>query len=142
MLLLLRQDLIASRGPMIPEELDFPLTTAEAHLGQPMRTGSKDNFIPFARRAALLEAALENLPEAIIITDPKGYLVGHNRAAAAFFGERTNEIAPEDWPEEFGCFLDDAKTYFPGERMPLVRALRGETVDSEEMVCVRPVRSH
>jgi len=83
---------------------------------------------------AQLETIFNNIPDAIIVTDHEGQTVLFNRAAEAALGIKPSDVQPEAWPEKFGFFLDDEKTYYPGKHMPLVRALQGETVEAEEMI--------
>ena len=35
----------------------------------------------------------------------------------------------EQWPREYGCYLEDGTTLMPVEQLPLVRAIRGESMD-------------
>ena len=83
---------------------------------------------------AQLETIFDNIPEAIIVTDPEGQPVLYNRAAEAALGTKPGDVRPEEWPKKFGFFLDDEKTYYPGIHMPLMHALQGETVQAEEMI--------
>jgi PAS domain S-box-containing protein len=85
-------------------------------------------------RIAQLEVIFNNVPEAVIVTDQDGRWIHLNRVAEHFLGRPPTAVDPETWPETFGFFLDDSKTYYPGKSMPLVRALRGETVQAEEMI--------
>ncbi len=102
--------------------------------GQLAQIDAEDQHAWLKKRAAQLEAIIDNLPEAIIVTDPKGRLVHMNQAAEAILGRPALDIDPEAWPEKFGFYLDDAKTYYPGVSMPLVRALSDESVEAEEMI--------
>jgi PAS domain S-box-containing protein len=57
-----------------------------------------------------------------------------NRAAQILLGQPGEDLRLEDWPMKLGFFLDDGRTHYPGDKMPLVRALQGDTVDAEEMI--------
>ncbi len=85
-------------------------------------------------RAAQLETIVDNIPEAVIVMDPQGRLLLMNRAAESLLGKPHSDSEPENWPETYGLYLDDGSTYYPGDKLPMVRALRGETVEGEEMI--------
>ena len=75
------------------------------------------------------------LPVAMVFVDTQGQIQYMNAKAKSMLGETNDLPRLEDWPEKFGFYLDDAILYYPGEKFPLVRALKGETVDeSEEMI--------
>jgi signal transduction histidine kinase/ActR/RegA family two-component response regulator len=46
---------------------------------------------------------------------------------AAFAGE------PDKWSEHYGLFLPDMVSLYPSDRLPIARAIRGESVDGAEM---------
>jgi len=89
-------------------------------------------------RVAQLEIIVDNIPEAVIVTDLQGRLLHMNRAAETLLGRPRGDIKPEKWPESYGFYLDDSSTFYPGDKLPLVRALRGETVEGEEMILRQP----
>ena len=75
------------------------------------------------------------LPVAMVFVDTQGQIQYMNAKAKSLLGETNDLPRLEDWPEKFGFYLDDAVLYYPGEKFPLVRALKGETVgESEEMI--------
>lgn len=86
------------------------------------------------QRITQLEEVFNNLPEAVLVIDINGRILSSNRQAQHLLKKSVVDTAPEQWPAEFGFYLDDAETLFPGTRMPVTRALNGETITSEEMV--------
>lgn len=124
---------------MILDDLDI---SPEASSGIDGRhhteVGSEVENIQLRKQIASLESIIDNIPEAVIVTDPFGRLLRKNQAAETILGNFSFDFAPENWPEKLGLYLDDAKTYFPGDRMPLVRALKGEDVDGEEIIQISP----
>ena len=77
-------------------------------------------------------------PLAIISVDWEGYIQYMNKAAQSRFGEPSERFKLEDWPQKFGLFLDDGILPFPAPKLPVIRALRGETgEDAEEMILRR-----
>ena len=119
---------------MTLDDLEPPPLSAGATIGQPAQVESDQEGIRLTQHVARLEAIIDNIPEAVLVVDPKGCLLHLNKAAEAILGKPPSGIEPEEWPEKYGFFLDDAKTFYPGERMPAVRALSGEEVDAEEMI--------
>jgi len=77
----------------------------------------------------------EAIPLAIISVDWNGQIQYMNRAAKTLLGEPDPQLKLEDWPQSFGLFLDDGVMPFPTQKLPLVRALRGEEVrEPDEMI--------
>ena len=54
------------------------------------------------------------------------------RLRNGIFGRRLVAPEPADWASTYGVFYPDVKTPVPFERLPMVRALRGETTDEME----------
>ena len=88
-------------------------------------------------REMLLETIINNIPEAVIAIEPGGRIISMNRAAYAMLGQHVKDLCLEEWPEKLGFYLEDGRTYYPSEKMPLVRALKGESIHAEEMI-LRP----
>lgn len=75
------------------------------------------------------------IPLAIISVDWKGQIQYMNQAAKAMLGEIEGVLKLEEWPQRFGLYLDDGLIPYPAEKLPLVRALRGEDAgDAEEII--------
>jgi len=83
--------------------------------------------------ARLLRAAIQSLADGVVVCDRDGRLLHFNAAATAMFGERSSEVAPSEWSARYGVFLPDGVTPFPTEKLPLYRALLGETADGVEL---------
>src|SRR5258706_2039777 len=77
------------------------------------------------------------LPIAIILVDVKGRIHFMNRSAENLLGKPTKNLKLEDWPQKFGLYLDDGKMLYPGEKLLLARALKGETIDEAEEIILR-----
>jgi PAS domain S-box-containing protein len=134
MLLLNHPRLFYQGEILIVDEQLIPSNPLGAILGASSRIDAGDESARLDMHAVELETIIDNIPEALVVTDPGGRLLYVNQAVEAILGRPMPEIELEDWPEKIGFFLDDAKTHFPGDRMPLVRALGGEIVDAEEMI--------
>ncbi|NTW84044.1 MAG: PAS domain S-box protein [Chlorobiaceae bacterium] len=88
---------------------------------------------------AILDAALESMTDAVIISDPKGRFIEFNTAFATFhrFRDKNEYLTTlTDYPAIFElCKPDGTPVTF--EQWPLPRALRGETAVAFECVLKR-----
>jgi len=80
------------------------------------------------------QAVLENIHDGVVACDADGNLSLFNRAARQFHGVDSKPIPPEEWANEFDLFEADGETLLDINRVPLFRALNGETVEGQEMV--------
>jgi diguanylate cyclase (GGDEF)-like protein len=88
-----------------------------------------------AHRSSQLDAVLQGIGDALVVSDAQGKLVVWNRAATELLGAGV-ELPPEEWSRHYGLFLADKRTPLPVEAIPLSRALRGENV-SQQLIYVR-----
>jgi PAS domain S-box-containing protein len=85
------------------------------------------------------QKVFDAIPLAIVSVDWKGQIQYMNEAARSLLGEPDQQLKLEDWPRHFGLYLDDGVIPFPGQQLPLGRALRGENVpEQEEMILRKP----
>lgn len=81
---------------------------------------------------ARLNAILGNMAEAVVVADRGGTIIQHNPAAVDMLGEDLLSKPVQDW--------DERQVYRPGddgspaEELPLMRAVREESVDEEELL--------
>ena len=92
------------------------------------------------RQTMISEPILESIADGIVVADEQGRFVVFNSAAARMLGRGATTAAPAAWSEHFHLFLPDETTPFHSENLPLVRALRGETVREAEVVVRLPDR--
>jgi PAS domain-containing protein len=76
---------------------------------------------------------IANLPTAVIVTDKSGYPVSYNQSVVDILGYTPFRIPPEEWPQRYGLYLEENKTYYPDKNLPLSRALNGEEVNAEDI---------
>lgn len=96
-----------------------------------------DDLTAIRAENSLLRAIFEALDLAILVADETGRITLCNRAAVRVLGQGTTDAPAEEWTRVYGLFLPDARTPFPTARLPLVRALAGETVAGVGMI-IRP----
>lgn len=78
-------------------------------------------------------AIIENLPMGVMVADQNGTILLFNPAAQQMFGASAAASEIPQWPLACGVHLPDKTTCYPAERLPLVRALRGEEITDELM---------
>ena len=88
-------------------------------------------------KTRLLTSILESMSDGVAVIDAAGHFLQFNAAAMRMIGLGPVDAPPATWPERYGFFLPDMVTPFPADRLPLMRARRGESVD-EEMIYTRP----
>lgn len=103
-------------------------------LGEQIKSNITNQEILLTHLITQPQTIVENIPEAVLVVDHQGRLIYLNRTAQDLVGQPRNKLRLEDWPKKLGFFLDDGETHYPGEKMPLVRALQGAVVSGEEMI--------
>jgi sigma-B regulation protein RsbU (phosphoserine phosphatase) len=86
----------------------------------------------------ILEAAMQQVAEGVVVVDGNGHLLFWNEAARRIVGMGPLGISPADWSSAYGCFLPDTVTPYPSEQLPLTRAMRGERVREAEVFIRNP----
>ncbi|KHD87645.1 MAG: histidine kinase [Bdellovibrio sp. ArHS] len=84
-------------------------------------------------RSILLDSILNNMSEALIVTDEQGYFTHYNAAAQRIIGTRIKEVATTVSVEELGFFHVASGEAYSQKNLPFYRALRGEQVDDLEI---------
>jgi PAS domain S-box-containing protein len=84
-------------------------------------------------QSRMLQSVLDSMAEGLVATDEQGRFILWNPAAERILGIATN-LSCEKWTEHYGLLMPDAVTPFPVDRIPLVRAIRGEASMTEMFV--------
>ncbi|MAM88794.1 MAG: hypothetical protein CME36_15930 [unclassified Hahellaceae] len=84
--------------------------------------------------AAMVDTLLEHMPNAVVTCDAKGKLNRFNRLARQWHGVDPLRLPPEQWAEHFDLYEPDETTLLPLEKIPLLRAFKGDIVDGSEIV--------
>ncbi|GIJ67128.1 hypothetical protein Voc01_020450 [Virgisporangium ochraceum] len=84
-------------------------------------------------QADLLTAVVNTIGEGVGVVGPDGGFLLHNPAARELLGVPDIDGA-ENWQAQYGIYREDGSEPFPTDELPLVRALRGESVDQVRMV--------
>ena len=91
--------------------------------------------LPLNGQTMASQKIFEAIPLAIVSVDWNGQIQYMNKAAKTLLGEPNPHLKLEEWAQSFGLYLDDGIMPFPDQKLPLLRALRGEEVrEPEEMI--------
>jgi PAS domain S-box-containing protein len=81
----------------------------------------------------LLQSVIKNMGDGLIVADENGKFLLWNPASEKIIGIGLLDIPEEKWADTYGIFWPDTKKLMETYDLPLVKALRGENVDSMEM---------
>ncbi len=93
--------------------------------------------VPADAQTIASQKVFDAVPLAIVSVDWNGQIQYMNRAAKSLLGEPDRQLKLEDWSGRFGLYLDDGQIPFPAQKLPLLRALRGEAVGEIEEIILR-----
>jgi diguanylate cyclase (GGDEF)-like protein/PAS domain S-box-containing protein len=82
----------------------------------------------------LLDAVLESIDVAVVACDAVGNLSLFNRAARTIHGRDLKTIVPAEWSQYYALCHADGRTPLAMDEVPLVRALKGETIRDQALV--------
>jgi PAS domain S-box-containing protein len=85
------------------------------------------------RQKELLQLILESIADGVVVADSNGKFLLFNAAAEQVLGIGATDTTPDQWSDRYGSYLPDAVTLYPPNELPLVRAMRGESVDAVEV---------
>lgn len=88
-------------------------------------------------QASIFDFVLDVIGEGVVVVDGAGQYVVFNAAAREALGSRAMKLAPAEWAERLKIFAPEGLDPMPADRLPIVRALAGESVDWTEMI-LRP----
>src|SRR5712692_8662490 len=86
-----------------------------------------------SRQKDLMQLILASITDGVVVADTNGKFLLFNAAAERFVGIGATDTSPDQWSRQYGSFLPDGVTLFPSNELPLVRAMRGESVDRVEL---------
>jgi PAS domain S-box-containing protein len=84
-------------------------------------------------QAELLQSVLDSMGEGLVVAGADGKFLLWNRAASRLLGQGPAELPPPRWPEHYGLYVGERENLFHPEQLPIVRAMRGESVSDVEM---------
>jgi len=90
--------------------------------------------IALETQTLMLQSVLDSMGEGLIAADREGKFLIWNESANKLMGRKASNLPTEQWTPHYQVFLPDEITPYPPDRLPLVRALHGESVQVELMV--------
>ncbi len=82
---------------------------------------------------SLLESILNSISEGVVVIDEKKKVIHYNHMAQSLLGIDSSDLQINEWPEHYGLYNMDKKTYFPVDEFPALRALSGDTFSNVKM---------
>ncbi len=88
-----------------------------------------------------LDAIIDAIPDSIVLYDLQGKRIQQNRVARKMGDAENPPLSVEEMPGQLAIRREGGEP-FPFEELPIVRALRGETVIGAELLYRVPVKQH
>jgi PAS domain S-box-containing protein len=85
-------------------------------------------------KTRMLKLVLDSMGEGLIASDLEGRFIIWNDSATKLMGRNAADLPSEQWAPYYKVFLLDGITPYPEDRLPLVRALHGESAQAEMMI--------
>ncbi|MFZ0318302.1 MAG: PAS domain S-box protein [Candidatus Sulfotelmatobacter sp.] len=85
-------------------------------------------------KTRMLKLVLESVGDGLVAADREGHFLIWNDSASKLLTREAVNLTPEQWSFHYGCYLPDGITHCPTESLPLVRALRGESLQTELII--------
>jgi PAS domain S-box-containing protein len=85
-----------------------------------------------------LNLILENISDGVIVANSEKKVILANYMANALFGTDDDTKISTNFSEHFELYFPDGKTIFPIQKLPMERALAGETTDDVDVVILNP----
>ena len=85
-----------------------------------------------------METVFDSMADGVAVADENGKFTIFNPSARRITGIDDPETSVEERPAKYGFFYLDKETPFPVDELPLLRSLRGETVDEVEFFIRNP----
>ena len=76
-----------------------------------------------------MEIVFDSISDGVVAADGDGRFTLFNPAAERMVGKGMTNAGTDQWSEEYGIFFVDGETPVPTDELPLVRAIRGESMD-------------
>jgi phosphoserine phosphatase RsbU/P len=103
-----------------------------------LQTSSTDTQASLGVHTPGIQCLLECISQGIIVADREERILLFSDVARRILGAAASDVPLETWTETYGLFLPDGVTPYPYDQLPLVRAIRGDTVIDEEIFVRSP----
>ena len=92
----------------------------------------------YRQQTKILRSVLDSMGDGVLVTDDSGDMVLLNPAAEQMVGRGAAGTHQSQWVERFGIYRAGTDIPYPAEKLPLSRAMRGETADGIELFIRNP----
>src|ERR1700722_4769810 len=92
----------------------------------------------YREQTKILRSVLDSMGDGVLVTDDSGKMVLLNPAAEQLVGPAAAGTPQSEWVERFGIYVPGTDTLYPTDKLPLTRAMRGETADGIELYVRNP----
>ena len=89
-------------------------------------------------RVQVLDAIIRSMADGVVVADAQARFTLFNPSAERMVGIGITDRPADEWSDLYGVYYADASTLVPPEQLPVVRALRGEEVDREQLFIRNP----
>ncbi|MGZ8422423.1 MAG: PAS domain S-box protein, partial [Nitrospira sp.] len=103
-------------GPLLQRSLRYALE--RARMANELR-----------QKTTLLQSVLDSMADGVVMANDAGAFQLWNPAAERIVGTAPSDVGTDEWSTHFGLFLPNTISPYPAEELPLVRAMRGESVN-------------
>jgi signal transduction histidine kinase/response regulator RpfG family c-di-GMP phosphodiesterase len=87
----------------------------------------------YREQTKLLRSVLESMADAVLVADDQGNMVLVNPAAEQMLGKGAAGTHRSEWVERFGIYVPGTDIPYPAEKLPLARAVQGESAERIEL---------
>ena len=81
-------------------------------------------------RVQVLDAIIRSMGDGVVVADAQARLTLFNPSAERILGIGLTDRPPAEWTDLYGVFYADGVTPVPTDQLPVVRAVRGDSVES------------
>jgi PAS domain S-box-containing protein len=91
-------------------------------------------------QSQILSSVLDCMGDGVVVADSDERFLVFNPAATRIMGHGRTDAGSQEWSRHYEIFLADRTTPYPVDELPLIRAIRGESVDDAELYVAYPSR--
>ncbi|NEO87711.1 MAG: PAS domain-containing protein, partial [Spirulina sp. SIO3F2] len=103
-----------------------------AAFGQ-MQQQMQDSFAALSAGQQQLEAIVESIPMGVAVFDPQGQVLLMNRWGRELLQNHTPDAPLDQLNAAYHVYQAGTQTLYPAAQLPIVRALRGETIQADDL---------
>ncbi len=90
-------------------------------------------------RVQVLDAIIRSMADGVVVADAQEQRFKlFNPSAERIVGTGLTDRPPDEWPDIYGVYYPDGSTPVPVDQLPVMRAIRGETVEGQELFIRNP----